>query len=64
MMPLPGLPPAVVVTPVVVVTAGLAVVVEAAFSGIVTIKFYFLMTRIIFSILIVQDILKISYPTI
>ena len=57
MMPLPGLPPAVVVTPVVVVTAGLAVVVEAAFSGIVTICFT--MTRIMFSILI-----EISYTII
>ena len=62
MMPLPGLPPAVVVTPVVVVTAGLAAVVKLTFSGIVTICF--IMTQIIFSILIVQDILENSYPII
>ena len=53
MMPLPGLPPAVVVTPLVVVTPGFAVVVEAAISGIITICFT--ITRIMFSILIVND---------
>ena len=62
MMPLPGLPPAVVVTPVVVVTAGLAAVVKLTFSGIVIICF--IMTQIIFSILIVQDILEDSYSII